>query len=384
MKSSNIRYLPEVDHLRALAAVLIVFYHGFLLLRSKIAFNTSFNESQWIRTKNPLLAFITEGHTAVALFMVLSGFIFMYGAYKRPFSASKFLLNRVLRIYPLFIFTIIVGVVVYPGNFSISGLAQSLLLLANLPGALDLHQFTNVSWTISVEFQFYLLFPFLLLFMERRGVRFAFQLIALALIFRIIVVVAGGRPDTISYSYINGRIDQFLLGMVAAVALRDRWIAQRLCRIIAVPSIVLVLLVMLSFHLLGGYPLMADWKVLWPTIEGGMWAIVVASYVGASFKLPTTISRVICSIGEKSFSIYLLHLVVISTVVDRYIFIRVGSPTQSAIVSTALIVLPATLALSYLTYHTIEAPFLSIRRKYISDSSKTDAAPQRAEAEMKT
>jgi len=99
MKSRNIGYLPEVDHLRAFAALLIVFYHGLHLLRSRLLHDQPFDFSHWVSTENPLLAAIAEGHTAVALFMVLSGFIFTWGAWGHQVRYGAFVVNRVLRIY---------------------------------------------------------------------------------------------------------------------------------------------------------------------------------------------------------------------------------------------------------------------------------------------
>ena len=58
MKSRNIAYLPEVDHLRAFAALLIVFYHGLHLLRSRLLHDQPFDFSHWISTTNVPLAAI--------------------------------------------------------------------------------------------------------------------------------------------------------------------------------------------------------------------------------------------------------------------------------------------------------------------------------------
>ena len=103
MQSSNIKYLPAIDHLRAYAALLIVFYHGLHLFSYQIRFQRPFFFDNWLQTKNVLMAFLTEGHTAVSLFMVLSGFIFVYGVYGRKIDGKRFIYNRFLRTYPLFL-----------------------------------------------------------------------------------------------------------------------------------------------------------------------------------------------------------------------------------------------------------------------------------------
>ncbi|RDU96050.1 acyltransferase family protein [Trinickia dinghuensis] len=380
MRSANIKYLPEVDHLRALAAVLIVFFHGFQLFLAKIAYNADPNISQWVHTTNPLLAVIVEGHTAVALFMVLTGFIFTYGTYDAPFSTRLFLVNRVLRIYPLFVALILAGIVVYPSNFSFLGLLQTLFLFANFPGALDVHEYSNIFWSISVEFQFYLIFPVLIFVTRKRGIGFLVQLVAVAIAFRMLIILSGGRPNIISYSYINGRIDQFVLGMLAAFALRKGLLTPARCRWLLAPAAASVIAILYGFHRLGGFPLADPWKIVWPTIEGGMWALLVASYVGASLRMPALVSWILCKIGERSFSIYLLHFVLLTILVKHNVTISVGRPGLSAIVSTAVLLLPVTLALSALTYSTIEEPFLNLRKRYI-EKQPAVAPPEAVESQ---
>jgi peptidoglycan/LPS O-acetylase OafA/YrhL len=102
VKSSNIRYIPTVDHLRAFAATLVVFYHGMQLFGSFLRTNGESFDRHWTFSKNPLVALVAEGHSAVALFLVLSGFIFTYGAAVRDISYWQFLANRMWRIAPSF------------------------------------------------------------------------------------------------------------------------------------------------------------------------------------------------------------------------------------------------------------------------------------------
>src|ERR1700745_509033 len=99
MKSSNIRYLPQVDHLRGVAPLWVLCYHGAHLFRSALT-GTPVDDAHWPSSHNPLWALIYEGHTAVALFMGLSGFIFAYGAIGHRIYYRRFIGNRLLRIYP--------------------------------------------------------------------------------------------------------------------------------------------------------------------------------------------------------------------------------------------------------------------------------------------
>jgi peptidoglycan/LPS O-acetylase OafA/YrhL len=100
VKSSSIRYIPTVDHLRAFAA-LVDFYHGMQRLGSFLRTSSESFDGRWTFSKNPL-ALVAERHSAVALFRVLRGFIFTYGAAVRAISYWQFLANRMRRIAPLF------------------------------------------------------------------------------------------------------------------------------------------------------------------------------------------------------------------------------------------------------------------------------------------
>src|SRR5262245_40484543 len=181
MRSPNIRYVAGVDHLRALAAILIVLYHGEILFG---AYNAGGDRNAgYLHTLNPLRSVISEGHTAVGLFMVLSGFIFTYGNRKSDIEWGGFLRNRCLRILPLMVALAVVGAYAFPKEVTLSGLAQHALLMSNLPGAAPMGPFNLMFWTIAVEFQFYLIFPFLLRFLREGGLRYAVGLIGLALVF---------------------------------------------------------------------------------------------------------------------------------------------------------------------------------------------------------
>ena len=48
MKSPNIDYLPAIDHLRGLAALLIVFYHGLHVISYRLRFGAAFGFDGWL------------------------------------------------------------------------------------------------------------------------------------------------------------------------------------------------------------------------------------------------------------------------------------------------------------------------------------------------
>lgn len=366
--SVNISYLPRLDHLRAFAALSVLYYHSFQLLPQ--AAGTSVIEG-WVHTKNPLLAMIVEGHTGVALFMVLSGFIFTWGAAGREVQYLGFLRNRVLRIYPLYAWLLFVGIAMYPETVDVAKIVELALPFLNAGNKATYGVATSLFWTVAIECQFYLIFPFLLSILNRRGCRQLALMIACAFVYRLIADQFGANSRAIAYWSIVGRIDQFLIGMIAAVLLRrhgqNPWIGRAF-----LPSCVLMLAVITGFHRLGGYPVIATWKTLWPTVEATGWALVLVTYLSARIPGSRQLSKVAAYIGSISYSIYLTNFLVITQVTKYSAHLALmENPHTNAIVVCTIVVVPVSLALSALTYHAIELPFMGLRKRYMVEPSRS-------------
>lgn len=365
MQSSNIRYMPQVDHLRGVAALWIVLYHGLHMVGSVLT-TGKLGPTHFV-SNNPLMGAFIEGHSAVSLFMVLSGFIFTYGALDRTVMYGAYLKNRLLRIYPLYITTIFIAIAASSESFVLETFLSTVLPLADyqrLTGA-----FVAMSWAVAVEFQFYLIFPFLLSFVNRSPARTICGLIACALLFRILAVDLGASARDISYRHITGRIDQFLLGMGSAVLLRRADIRAGLLKVNLVVGIVLVFSLLFAFHRLGGWHAETFWKVLWPTVEGFSYSLLIIGYVGTRDVLPSAASRALTWVGERSFSIYLLHFPIVEIVLRHKIFIRAtGNDVLDGLATAVVVVLPTVLAVATLTYGVIEKPFLALRVRYLVEA----------------
>jgi peptidoglycan/LPS O-acetylase OafA/YrhL len=375
VKSSNTRYLVGIDHLRGLAALLIVFYHGLHLLSFGTRAAGTDPTRLWIFTKNPFVALIEEGHTSVALFMVLSGFVFTAGAIGKEVAYWPFLKNRFLRIYPLYVVVLFIGFAAAPAQYAGASLLQSLLFQANYPGAVSLGAYSAVFWAVAVEFQFYLLFPFLHRFTETYGARWAVACIAMFILLRTAAATDSANPRDVSYWFILGRLDQFLLGMLAARAFRRLERHRLPWGSLSLASFALMLLVIVTFNQLGGFPAQAWWKVLWPTVEGLGWAAVLLSYASFAGRLPRTLSRVLAGLGTLSYSIYMLHFVCIVSLPRLIPFSAGDRPNLASQLYVATRVLPVLLPLALLSYYVIERPFLNLRVRYLRDPEIGRGAP---------
>ncbi|MCT7487110.1 acyltransferase family protein [Aliarcobacter cryaerophilus] len=82
------RYFNEFDFLRGLAAITVFMSHSLGVYDMKTFPFT----------------LISDGHAAVILFFVLSGFVLMYQSLNSNYNSYAFVIRRFFRIYPAFIF----------------------------------------------------------------------------------------------------------------------------------------------------------------------------------------------------------------------------------------------------------------------------------------
>jgi peptidoglycan/LPS O-acetylase OafA/YrhL len=129
---------------------------------------------------------------------------------------------------------------------------------------------------------------------------------------------------------------------------------------------------LVGFNQLGGYPLNANWKILWPDVEALGWASVLVSYTLFANRVPAWLSQPLVGLGTISYSIYLLHFVCIVELPRWFPFEPAGRPNLAAIVYALTHVLPAVLPMAALTYYVVERPFLNLRVSYLRETKPAD------------
>jgi peptidoglycan/LPS O-acetylase OafA/YrhL len=365
VRSSNRQYLVSVDHLRAFAALLIVFYHAAQLFAQRLS--TPQPASDWLYSTNPFAAAFYEGHTAVTLFMVLSGFIFTVGTLGHGVSFPRFMANRLLRIYPLFLVLAFVGAAFFLDTFTIGGFLETVFGFANMPGAMEMGTVGGMFWAVAVEVQFYLIFPLLNRLLNRYGVSALFRLLAAIVLIRALGWAASGTHDVflMLYKTIAGRIDDFLLGMIAAwfyVNHQKRfrgWWKVLVCLGLAITML-------WAFNQVNGFWQNRPWRLAWIDVEAGVWALFVVTYV-STVRSRNLVSRAGAKIGELSYSIYLLHYMMILIVSKQFWYVTVSgfTPVENALLTSVAVLLPLVLVSSAVTYYGVELPFLRMRVKYL-------------------
>lgn len=160
--SSKKVYFPNLDGLRFYAFLAVFFAHSFWTESDYISQNRGFALMKDIAYK---------GVSGVNFFFVLSGFLITYlllaeKANTGRIAIGAFYMRRILRIWPLYYFVVLVGFVIIPFVQGKLGQATSergnILYYLAFIGNFDVKPTSavlGILWSIAVEEQFYLVWP---------------------------------------------------------------------------------------------------------------------------------------------------------------------------------------------------------------------------------
>lgn len=188
----------NLNGLRFIGALSVFIFHAFTLNREM--WGDFFQNSIF----KALYQLASRGHYGVGLFFVLSGFLITTLMLRElektnTLDIKNFFVRRILRIWPVYFALVIFGFLIFPhlpyGKETVHSVGYFSVFLSNLDeiwvGMSDSLTFLTVSWSVSVEEQFYL-FLFLVLgilpFLRNRKALLIYflSIIAINIIFRAI------------------------------------------------------------------------------------------------------------------------------------------------------------------------------------------------------
>ncbi len=227
------RHLAALDGLRGLAILLVVWYHLWLIswLAADVnVFGKTFNFNVFPET----------GMTGVYLFFFISGFCLFYPYAQTMFdgrppqTVALFAYRRMLKILPSYYIGIALWIAFGFASFASFGDAARQILTH----VFFIHTFwddtysgiNGVLWSLAIEVQFYLLFPFLCWAFVRRPI---LTFLATALVANAYRLLVAHHPNAAHLiEQLPGTIDVFAAGMLAAwayraIAVRAPAIAER-------------------------------------------------------------------------------------------------------------------------------------------------------------
>jgi peptidoglycan/LPS O-acetylase OafA/YrhL len=353
--------IQTLDGLRFIAAMGVLWIHNW------IAFKTP----RCYVGKVDLADFLALGANGVDLFFVISGFCmyYFYGT-KADFSYksfARFIKKRWTRLSPAFyaatIIYVIVGKYVYHYQFGlVFNFLHSIFYLNYIGGQ---YNTARHFWTLTVEWQFYFLIPFLLIYQNKIGFNKSFIIIfgAVCLVTAGTILYLEAGSDFLTYTLLF-HVTEFACGVLAARLLLNKNIRlkHRTSWLIAFILITYGGRVMISAKVLSlSTHYYNIFKVLGYAIMGigfaGMLYLAVTSTKWLNIVLG---NKVFKTMGRISYSFYLFHVLVYPVIVlfvKQYLFALTGiaAPLVSMLIS-AIILYP----ISMLSFHFLEKPFLSM------------------------
>ncbi|UAK70486.1 acyltransferase family protein [Aeromonas enteropelogenes] len=370
--------LPLLTPLRGIAALMVVLFHARLLLFP-----------QWMESIAGVTQLIENGYLWVDLFFILSGLVLahVYGeaftAPRRTVSYGRFLWLRLTRVYPLYVVTLVllVGWELYKARHGVGFYGGPLFKMWEwegmppfgspftpaeaLPSALLLLQVVTdqgltwnfAAWSLSVEWISYLLFPLLIPLAVTRS-RWSHLAPLLALTVLAFIVHSRETLDVTSGALAVGRgVSEFVLGL---------WLLPRVKAARSLPMMQRDLPLLIAFLL--------PFVLLQFTMTPQLTLLLICAYVlliwiaasqgkRQSPLLHLLDNRLTNWLGDLSYSIYLLHALVLLTGCELIHYLAPEftawwyAQTNPLLgVAATLLMLGVLIALSAVSYHLFERP----------------------------
>lgn len=370
-RPANNTYYPALDGLRAMAFLMV--------------FGNHYRQLPW-------------GWTGVDLFFVLSGFLItgiLFDTRNQPHRVRNFYIRRTLRIFPLYYGIMLLLVLSYPvfrwdwtwrwlawpaylGNFT-----RGIHPLAGRTSLMRLVVFQPLSrayptvrfrlghfWSLCVEEQFYLIWPWVVFWLRDRKKLFFVCLSAVVACPLMRVLGNHTLPQfeldqQVLYSWTPFRVDALLLGGLIALALRGpsprivvrsaRWVFAVLCCMLVV-----WLGLNPSARQLSGDHHSPSWALTWgltyvDLLSGCL--IVMAMQAGSvTYKIFNL--RPLRWVGRISYGAYVFH----DIFHDQFDWLVVEFPRPPH--AKTVTALAFTLLLSWASFRWFESPFISLKNRW--------------------
>jgi peptidoglycan/LPS O-acetylase OafA/YrhL len=342
------RVIPALDGVRGLAAFIVVFYH--LHLRH--------------------LRWWPDGSFGVLIFFVLSGFLITWLLLREAdesggVSLRAFYMRRSLRIFPafygcwtLYVVTCVLMRIAVPRGSTWS----AFFYLGDY--YFPFHEndtFLGFTWSLAVEEQFYLIWPFIFrAFMDRRATLAKWLLAAIACtwIWRAALKFVTHAPEHYLSYALDCHIDHLMIGALAALALRSGWIApfwKTVCspRFTAATIALLSLSVSAQIRFGHGYD-----HTLGFIVDPVLIAILLPQLISMESVAPFSWLNLPPArfFGRISYPLYLYHIFAIEQV-NRFL-------NHYGLGVTVMASLSGAVLLAVGSYYLVERPFLKLKARY--------------------
>lgn len=343
--------IPNLDLLRAVAILMVVFYHVV----------------QWLPLKPKWLIFLSyPGQYGVNLFFALSGFL-VGGLYFRERLAvgsvekSRFILRRITRTVPVYLIALAIS---FGGSALFEGEDFQWRYLVFLQNYMVEIPYFKVSWSLCVEEHFYALLPFVLVFLyfiHARLGSLALRMIVFGLLvlptFLRIIGFQPNQPFGVATTASQFYMDSLGLGVLAA------WVAVHGSRFIFHSNLLVGLSLCASVLTLAAFHFVPSGEVFGVGLF--LLALAFASltlFSASAHQLAWASHPLTKIIALSSYSIYITHAIVLQAL--NMVVRRLPESFQSFWPLLLLIFASLSILGGVIFYQIIENPLLKLREKF--------------------
>jgi peptidoglycan/LPS O-acetylase OafA/YrhL len=362
--TSSGNYIPEIDGLRFISLVSIVFFHLNGFLESK-------DINQSAGSSNCLTLFehiVSHGRIGVPLFFVISGltlglpFAKRYLAGGNSVSLKKYFLRRLTRLEPPYLLvmtTLFIGAVFIYRNISLKEGLESYL-----PSVIYSHSFfyptmlsklNGVTWTLEIEVQFYILAPLLAYIFSIKST----SIRRLSMIFLTVLFIAFNRFNVnpfITRSLVD-YFEFFLVGFLLA----DLYASNSTLITKTRYDYLIGLFFFLIIWLFESIDFDSDaQKFIWELIQ--LTSIFFLYYYIIFHKVFKVLTfKLITNIGGMCYSVYLLHYPILQTVGNPLVKHSFSNYFYLNVSIYSFILLSIIMLLSSIFFLLVEKPCMEVK-----------------------
>ena len=358
--------MPELDAVRGIAILAVLFYHGFYW---------AIDLSRFPPAKRLFLTAMWTGRLGVNLFFVLSGFLIttllVNSRYRHDYY-RRFYIRRILRILPAYLATLATLLVARaaPLNFVL----LSLVYLSNLTPLFGIPIAYSVLWSLAVEEHFYLMWPAIVRNISNRALIATCVLVIAASPFsRLLSFYLAQRHGWVSYKvfdYTWNCADGLAGGALLSICLiRFSPSRNALWKIVAA----LFVLALAIWAAALPFGILSQHRPVGAALQTVPSNLIFVSFLLAVLLLGSGPYRqwfrspVLEFFGYISYGLYLYHLMVFNAfqwLLTHGVIKRLDIDPFSALVIRFLVVGSLSVAIAYLSRKYFEDPFLRLKARF--------------------
>lgn len=359
--------IPELDAVRGIAVMLVIVSHAFA--------TAGIREEHWIAK------LASYGSSGVDLFFVLSGFLItgiLLNTARLPGYFRNFYTKRALRIWPLYFLLLLVSFELVPLLIHYFHLATSelallesksklvyILLLQNLwyppaPGAAPI--LLAVTWSLAIEEQFYIVWPWLVLLCSRKKLAYILGTLLFLSPWIRLWATRHGVSGYAIYAMTWFRLDALSLGALIAVWTKSDFFSPSRMKWLSLTA--LMAGVPASLWLLGARPeplLSLRYSALALASAGLMTFAIWCWQTNSIFGRPLR-GNYLRYIGKVSYCLYLVHLPVYYFLASRLARKYIGSGVIT-VIPVMVLGFVVSLGIASLSWSMFESQILKLKSK---------------------